>query len=372
MSTYRPAGSQTYVYDFQFKGHRFCGPTGKTSKREADEVERQQRESARDRVRAIGAGDAADLTLDAATDKYWVEAGQHKSNAKALWRDLCRINDYFGADKLLNDIRDPDVAKLVAWRRGHFRWGKKKYGLITPSQVNRSTTEVLQRIFTRARDTWKVALPHAPDWGQHMLGEPEERVRELQPEEEAALSAAMDPDYEILQRFSLMSGLRRASALLKWSQVDFRLKRIKTFGKGGRMIYLPITAGMKEILVSRVGHHPEWVFTYKATRGRKKSDRGKRCPITASGLKTHFRRRKAKAKVSDYRWHDHRHTFATKLLRTTKNLKLVQRALHHRKIETTLKYAHVLDEEIAQGMQEAETADAKSREKSRGGERDVV
>jgi site-specific recombinase XerD len=65
--------------------------------------------------------------------------------------------------------------------------------------------------------------------------------------------------------------------------------------------------------------------------------------------------------VSDFRFHDYRHDFATKLLRETHNLKLVQKALNHADIKTTTKYAHVLDDEVAAGMDAVQ----KSRKKSR-------
>ena len=50
--------------------------------------------------------------------------------------------------------------------------------------------------------------------------------------------------------------------------------------------------------------------------------RGERYPITPHGLKTHWRRRRARAGVSGFRWHHNRHDFATELLRATGNLKL--------------------------------------------------
>jgi len=59
---------------------------------------------------------------------------------------------------------------------------------------------------------------------------------------------------------------------------------------------------------------------------------------------------------SDLRFHDLRHDYATKLLRATKNLKLVQRSMGHSNIKTTLRYAHVNDEEVA-------TAEAELHEK---------
>ncbi|MDQ2083675.1 tyrosine-type recombinase/integrase [Xanthobacteraceae bacterium Astr-EGSB] len=387
MSVYRPKGSTVYVFDFQLDGHRFCGTTGATERRAAEQVEADERRRSREKLdrEAVCAG--APLTINLACDRYWIEDGQHKSNSKDLFRDLGRLVDFFGENRLLADIRDDDVAKLVAWRRGHHvqRRGERKKGappppLIAPATVNRSTTEVLQRVFVRAIRIWKLHLPEAPHFTQHMLPEPVERIRELRADEDEALAGALDPDYEIVREFSLASGLRMRETLLTWSQVDLNAGVIIRLGKGGRPIRLPISSEMRDILVSRRGHHPEWVFTYTAKRTRKdapkkpgrgppKRVRGERRPITYQGLKTHWRRRRAAAGVENYRWHDNRHSFATNLLRATGgNFKLVQRALNHARIETTAKYAHVLDDEVRAGLEAASrTRRKKSREKSRDG-----
>lgn len=70
--------------------------------------------------------------------------------------------------------------------------------------------------------------------------------------------------------------------------------------------------------------------------------------------------------------HDKRHDFATKLLRDSMNLKLVQQALNHRNIKTTLKYAHVLDEEIASAVEAMQKKREKSRKQSRTTAKKVV
>jgi len=66
---------------------------------------------------------------------------------------------------------------------------------------------------------------------------------------------------------------------------------------------------------------------------------------------------RSKAGLKDFRFHDFRHDLATKLLRDTGNLKLVQRALNHSDIKSTLRYAHVLDDDIAAAVERV----AKSR-----------
>jgi len=82
------------------------------------------------------------LSIDEVAGRYRTEVGQHHVCRKETWTNLERLIAFFGKDKLLNEITDDDVARLVAWRRGHSRWGRKGMDLIAPATVNRSTTEV--------------------------------------------------------------------------------------------------------------------------------------------------------------------------------------------------------------------------------------
>jgi site-specific recombinase XerD len=106
------------------------------------------------------------------------------------------------------------------------------------------------------------------------------------------------------------------------------------------------------------------VFTYVAARTRNGRVRGQRYPITRSGLKTQWKRIRAKAEVEDFRFNDFRHDFASKLLRKTGNLKLVKKALNHADIKTTVRYAHVLDDKLRAAL-EVVQGDQRSRSKSR-------
>jgi integrase len=61
-----------------------------------------------------------------------------------------------------------------------------------------------------------------------------------------------------------------------------------------------------------------------------------------------------RAGVTGFRFHDFRHNLGTKLLRKTGNLKLAQRALNHASIRSTVRYAHVLDGEVADALEQVQ------------------
>lgn len=49
-----------------------------------------------------------------------------------------------------------------------------------------------------------------------------------------------------------------------------------------------------------------------------------------------------------------RHTFATDLLRQTKNIRLVHKALGHSDVSTTMIYKHVFDEKMEKALRRRE------------------
>jgi integrase len=277
--------------------------------------------------------------------------------------------NYFGKTKSLTDIDHNEAKMMVAWRRGHHVKGRKKAPLISNATVNRSTTKVLQRIFTFAK-TEGAQFEGEPGWTSLLLPEPVERVRELHDDEAAAFDEAMRSDYEPFFEFVRASGLRQKECVtLRWSEVNFGTRQIVRIGKGGRRVVFPITDAIREILFPLQGQHPEYVFTYTAVYGNKRLGRvrGQRYPLTITGTKTAWQRMRAKAGVKDFRFHDYRHDFGTKLLRESGNLKLVQKAMNHRDIKSTLRYAHVLDEDVAAAVERV----ARSRKKSQTKVREV-
>jgi integrase len=355
MSVRRDPRSQFWTFNFQIRGHRFFGSTKSTSRREAEKVEAAERERARRQIEQARAA-ATSLRLDDIAGRYWQEIGQHHAGAGNTERQIGYLIEFFGKDKTVTEITDDDVTKLVGWRRGH----KTRNGtLISPFTVN-DTTEQLKKLFTRAK-AWGLHFTHEPRWKRHRLAEPQERVRELKSDEADRLYSAMRADYEPFFAFAHTSGLRLRECLLRWSEVDWDAEQIIKTGKGGRIVTASITPTIREILWPLRGNHPEFVFTYQVQRTRQGRVKGERRPITYSGVKIVWRRLRKRAGVVDFRFHDFRHDFATKLLRETGNMKLVQRALNHADIKTTSRYAHVLNQEVADAMERVSELRRKQR-----------
>ena len=346
MSVFKDARSPFWRFDFQIGGRRFFGSTKARTRREAEAVERAEREKAKRHVAQAKAA-ATSLRLDDVAGRYWQEVGQHHAGADDTWRQIEKLIAFFGEDKSLTDITGDDISKLVAWRRGHRV--RKDGPLISPFTVN-DTTEQLKKLFTRAK-LWGVRFDHEPQWRKHWLAEPQERVRELHEDEAVRLGDAMREDYAPFFAFAKASGLRLRECLLRWDEVDWSARQIRKPGKGGKLVTVPITPTIRGILWPLRGHHAEHVFTYQAQRTRDGRVKGERHPLTRSGVKVAWRRLRKRAGVTGFRFHDFRHDFASKLLRETGNLKLVQRALNHADMKTTTRYAHVLDEEVAEAME---------------------
>ena len=169
MSVYKPKGSPYWHFDFQFQGHRFHGSTGTTSKRKAQQVEAQRRHEA-----ALGAGRRRPMTLDTACGRYYEEIAKHQASGGNTFYQLSNLLDGLGADALLSQVTDNEIAEYVARRRSR----------VSNASVNRET-QLLRRVLRRADRTWKADAGEMPDWPTLMLPEPAGRIRELRADEEA-------------------------------------------------------------------------------------------------------------------------------------------------------------------------------------------
>lgn len=341
----------TYSYEFRLRGHRFSGNTRKTSEREALKVERQKREEAALEMANAASFQSDDLTFEVAVTKYWDEVAQHhKNNLTTLWA-LDWLAAAIGRKTKLSKINDRKVAELVAKRRNELIPNRKVAQKISPATVNRTMTQPLREMLIRAAKVWRVKTNDI-NWSQHLLAEKGERVREASIGEENQIMSELERGYDVAVRFAFLSGCRRMEILgLTWANVDFFGKTFTVTGKGNKVRIIPMSQAIFDLLWDERNHHKEKVFTFVAKRTLRKPEyvRGERYPLTESGLKSAMRRAVSDAGVENFRFHDTRHTAATRILRAS-NLRVAQKLLGHTDIKTTTKYAHAMMEDVRSAM----------------------
>jgi integrase len=199
-----------------------------------------------------------------------------------------------------------------------------------------------------------------------LLEEAGEREHVLSVEEERGLFTALRPDYHPMVRFALITGVRLGNVVgLTWQQVDWDARtiifRVKSKKPGGEIHYIPITPAVAAILSLERGRNREHVFTYVCDRNRHDPRRGivqrkgARYPFTHDGWRKAWKAALQAAGITDFRFHDLRHTAGTRALHAHRNLKTVQRMLGHKNIATTLRYTRSDVEDVRAAMEAVET-----------------
>lgn len=347
MSLYKRPGSQEWSYDFVWRGHRFSGATRESDKSKAKAFERAEKE----RIKTLEVDKTKPLRFGRAATLWWSEAGQFHRNIKDSSRSLAWLQKHIGENTLLKEIGDAKVAALVAIRRADG---------VSNATVNRQVVEPLRGIMIRARDVWDQDFK-MPVWKRHTLKEPRERVREMTSQEEALYFSALRRDYHPVMRFALLSGCRLDEIVkLEWRDIDWRTRKLVVTGKGDKSRDIPLSNELLALLRPLPRAHAK-VFTYEAQTAVH-APRGSRQPITYEGVKITHRRTIAKSGVEGFRFHDFRHTAATRLIRSAGNIKHVQKLLGHEDIATTSRYANVNSDDLLNAMNKAEV-DRKAAER---------
>jgi integrase len=365
-------GSAVWHYDFRVRGHRFSGSTGTANRAEAARFVRDKKAAAREAVSAP----TAPLTFGRAATRLWEEVGQHCAKPREIMAQLACLQAEIGNSTPLATITNDVVARLVARRRADClpqsaedRKAGKPAVRISAATVNRSVTQPLRRILKRAEDAWDQPVARI-NWRQHLLKEAGERVREATEDEEARIFEHLHEDMHAPVLFAILSGCRLNEVVgLRWDWIDWGGRKISIHGKGDKIASIPLSKGLRDLLWPLQGKHEEFVFTYTPTE-RQASAKANARPVPMKFWNLAYFWQKARRaagipnsrenRVAGLRFHDLRHTTATRILRHTGNLKMVKELLRHSSIATTGRYAHVLDHEIADAMDAVSTRKAKA------------
>lgn len=243
-------------------------------------------------------------------------AGQ--STEVRSFQKLDRILSLWGDTVIVDDIDANKVDELITFLRGEE---------CSEATINRYLSCVSKFLrWCKERGHRRRELP-AIDWRT----EDEGRIRWLTYQEEARLLKLLPEPYRTLVYIDIRTGLR-ASELLGVEEDQVTPKAIhlwKTKNNTARTV--PISEEIYRLLKPLIGSMPTyWQLHAEWEKARK-----------AMGL------------VEDptFVFHACRHTYATRAIEAGVNIRVLQRLMGHKAIQTTLRYAHVADSTLASAVE---------------------
>lgn len=254
---------------------------------------------------------------------------------KRTWYDdqlIAKVLIDFFSGKTFDQITPMIVEKFKKERRESFTYRNKPR---QPATVNRELG-VLSKIFSLAVDAGVAASN--PCSRVRRLRQDNLRTRYLSPEEEARLMQAIDkwPPLDSVVVVALNTGMRRGEILsLAWDQVDFSRRLINiTQSKNGRSRSIPMNVRVVEELgrLRASGGSQEYVF------------RSERSEKHLGWLKRKWERAVLEAEIVNFRFHDLRHTAATRFADGGADAFTIAAILGHATIQMSARYVHATDE----------------------------
>lgn len=266
-------------------------------------------------------------------------------------------------NKLISEIT-PQVIETYKENRLKTKCGKKiidgveviKY--VSASTINREIG-VLSKIFSLAvangytntnpvRDVKKMRVTNKLE--RHLSIEEEKRMYQvcdddfsfskLPREEQERLQRIHNGEHAYLKPILIMAlntGMRKGEILnMTWDCVDFDKNEISALNtKNGKKNTIPMSSKLRNTLLTmyKMRGQNQYVFTNPCT-GTKYNDI-KKCFKTVCKL----------AGVENLRFHDLRHTGATRMVAAGVPLPVVKQILNHANIQTTMRYAHTMREQ---------------------------
>lgn len=143
---------------------------------------------------------------------------------------------------------------------------------------------------------------------------------------------------------ALKTGMRRGELFdLSWSEVDLKRKTITVLGetaKSSKTRHIPLGPSALEAI--------------KAWRKQSPSTEGRVFPARNGGRLDNVNKSwsgiLASAGITNFRWHDMRHDFASKLVMNGVPLNTVRELCGHADLNTTLRYAHLAPDHKAEAI----------------------
>lgn len=373
--------SPFWQYEYSYKQHTDRGSTGCRSAGEATAWVEKRKVAFREEVDAKIAGENGPakrrkITILEACERYRTDflprtKEEEKEFGYKSWKSarhyLTTLVIELGGDKYVSSLTKAD---FIDYRNSRSRQPNRYGGCIKGSTINREI-EFAARVWKHAYDVgYEVGNAPAVTIALRDRGQDIAVIRALSKDEDERLKAALTKehaDVALMAEFATLCGQRRTAVVtLKRSLVDLGAKSatvmLKRRGKPVPHTF-PLSPRMIEIINSfPVLADYDCVFSYvcRRPRGQRKSGgapriKGERYPFTNDCFLDYWARAKKAAEVENLRWHDLRHTAATRITKKA-GIAVASRLLGHANIQTTMRYAHVLHTDVAAALIAVETS----------------
>jgi integrase len=327
---FRTKKTDIWQYDIVVRGDRLRGSCHTKDYEEAKQVEARFRTEAKAK-----AARGSRYTLSETFGTYYNDISQHQPTARTTKSQAKVLLSALGAKTIADTLTDAKIAAFVA----------KQRETCANATVNRRLA-LLGRALGYMAKTYKATSPEL-SLQNAKVKEPKERIRELSQGEQARLFEALPHEYHPFVSFALMTGARIATISgLEWDDVDLVNREISFRLKGDEAMIFPINGEILALLSALPRSNILFQRRYVFTRIDKQANERVQIRPDGGTFGTAFRSALKGAGIRNFRFHDLRHTMATRMLRRTGNLKLVSKLLGHKDVETTARYAHVMMDDL--------------------------
>lgn len=239
---------------------------------------------------------------------------------------LKRLEAFFDG-RILSHISPSDIDDYKLYRQKQ----------VKPATVNRELA-CLSHLFNLAKRQ-KRFFGENPVSISKLLPEHNQVERILNKDEETKLLESSSPALKAILLCALHTGMRKNEILsLKWDNVDLEKKIITlehTNTKSKKTRRIPINSTLRRIFLEQRLKVGSSNYVFLSTKGSpyKRHD----------SLKQSFAGACKRANIKELRFHDLRHTAATRMIESGASIVAVSRILGHSDLKTTMRYAHPED-----------------------------
>jgi len=280
--------------------------------------------------------------------KYFSPPGYSVKSRKLMETSLRRLFEFLKEREIsdLREVRDKDLTDFILMMKER----KNKRGRRHSPNTISSYMHRITVFFTSLYDHEKILTNPAALIEMDRHKTEDEVIRLLSPEELDLLFDCMDTDSETEFRDRVLFELMYSSALRIGEALALR---VRDLDKVNRLVLVRQGKGSKDRIVPVSKNSALLLSQFLTGRGKEKNTfifhgRKKGKPLHVSTPIRAFRRyvKRCGFHRPGITPHVLRHSCATHLLVAGADLRYVQELLGHEKIETTVKYTHLLDETL--------------------------